>query len=85
LADRSDDSLGILGQAGRQTPPLAAVLPESLPGRIDLLIGPEGGLSEEEAAAATGAGFRPARIGPTVLRVETAAVAMLAAVMSRLD
>ncbi len=45
-----------------------------------LLIGPEGGLSDHERQSAIDAGFRPARLGHTVLRVETAAVAMLAAI-----
>jgi 16S rRNA (uracil1498-N3)-methyltransferase len=48
-------------------------------GAIRLLIGPEGGLSADELAAAQGAGFRIARLGPRVLRTETAGVAVLAA------
>ncbi|MFP4052481.1 MAG: RsmE family RNA methyltransferase [Phycisphaerae bacterium] len=44
-----------------------------------VLIGPEGGLSDPERRSAIDAGFRPVRLGHTVLRVETAAVAMLAA------
>ena len=48
-------------------------------GAIRLLIGPEGGLSADELAAAQRAGFRLARLGPRVLRTETAGVAVLAA------
>ena len=48
-------------------------------GAIRLLIGPEGGLAPEELAAAHRAGFRNVRIGPRVLRTETAGVAALAA------
>ncbi len=84
LATRPEDSIGILGQVGLATDPLAEVLPQSLPGQLDRLIGPDGGLTQGESTVATRAGFRPARIGRTVLRVETAAVAMLAGVMSRL-
>ena len=47
------------------------------PTRVDLLIGPEGGLSEDEIAAAEAAGFRPATFGPRVLRTETAPVVAL--------
>jgi len=47
---------------------------------MELLIGPEGGLTEEEERAALAAGFRAARLGPRVLRTETAAIAALAAV-----
>lgn len=46
---------------------------------IGLLIGPEGGLSPEEIDSATQAGFTALRLGPRVLRTETAAVATLAA------
>lgn len=48
------------------------------PGKLALLVGPEGGLSEDEIAAAEAAGFRPAALGPRVLRTETAPVAALA-------
>ncbi|WP_323846458.1 16S rRNA (uracil(1498)-N(3))-methyltransferase [Microbulbifer magnicolonia] len=42
-----------------------------------LLVGPEGGLSEVEIDAAIGRGFMPLRLGPRVLRTETAPVAAL--------
>lgn len=45
--------------------------------RIVVLIGPEGGLAETEQRAAIGAGFLAVRMGPRVLRTETAAVAAL--------
>jgi 16S rRNA (uracil1498-N3)-methyltransferase len=48
-------------------------------GAIRLLIGPEGGLAPEELAAAHRAGFRNVRLGPRVLRTETAGPAALAA------
>jgi 16S rRNA (uracil1498-N3)-methyltransferase len=50
---------------------------------ISVLIGPEGGLSEEELALAGTHGFEPRRLGPRVLRTETAAAAVLAALQSR--
>lgn len=49
----------------------------SLPSRVDLLIGPEGGLDDDELVAAQKAGFMPVRLGPRVLRTETAAVVAL--------
>jgi 16S rRNA (uracil1498-N3)-methyltransferase len=49
------------------------------PTRIAMLIGPEGGLSENEQEAAIAAGFQPLRMGPRILRTETAAIAALAA------
>lgn len=48
-----------------------------------LLVGPEGGLAVAELALARDAGFEPARLGPFVLRTETAAVAALSALVTR--
>lgn len=44
---------------------------------VALLVGPEGGFSEDEVADAERAGFVRAGLGPRILRVETAAVAVL--------
>lgn len=49
------------------------------PQAISLLIGPEGGFSEQEERTATERGVVPLSIGPRVLRTETAALAALAA------
>lgn len=46
-----------------------------------LLIGPEGGFSEDEVRAAEAHGFARAGLGPRILRVETAALAAVAMVM----
>jgi 16S rRNA (uracil1498-N3)-methyltransferase len=50
---------------------------------VDLLIGPEGGLEESEIDAAVAAGFTPVRIGPRILRTETASLAAIAILQSR--
>jgi len=42
------------------------------------LVGPEGGFTDDEAAAALAAGCLPVRLGRTVLRTETAAAAAVA-------
>jgi 16S rRNA (uracil1498-N3)-methyltransferase len=44
---------------------------------VTVLIGPEGGLTEVEQESALRAGFTPVRMGPRVLRTETAAIAAL--------
>ncbi|HWP95101.1 MAG TPA: 16S rRNA (uracil(1498)-N(3))-methyltransferase [Gammaproteobacteria bacterium] len=49
---------------------------------VELLIGPEGGLNAAEREAARAAGFTPVRLGPRVLRTETAAAAALAALQA---
>ena len=47
--------------------------------RIELLIGAEGGLAPEELEKAVHAGFVGIRLGPRILRTETAGLAALAA------
>lgn len=46
---------------------------------LTLMVGPEGGWSEEELAAAGKAGVEAVRLGPRVLRTETAGLALIAA------
>ncbi len=59
--------------------PVAAPLEShTRPHSLAFLIGPEGGLSEAEVAQAKAAGFHAARLGPRVLRTETAPVVALA-------
>ncbi len=60
--------------------PLLAVLPSDRPvtSRIALLLGPEGGFTDSERAAAIAAHWLPCSLGPTILRAETAAIAALA-------
>lgn len=55
----------------------------SRPDALTLLIGPEGGLSEGERHEARTAGYAGLRLGPRVLRTETAALAALSALQSR--
>lgn len=51
-------------------------------GEIQLLIGPEGGFTDDEYRAARAEGFTPIRLGPRVLRTETAALAALSAMQA---
>jgi 16S rRNA (uracil1498-N3)-methyltransferase len=64
--------------------PHAEVRPQSLvrPARSVLLAGPEGGFTETETRHAVKCGFIPVRLGPRVLRTETAALAALAAMQA---
>lgn len=52
------------------------------PQTLTLLIGPEGGLSDDEISQAQQAGFTAVQFGPRILRTETAAVASLAVVQT---
>ena len=76
--DAPDLKLIFWEEAGRQNS-----LQESLAAvdnihSVLLLIGPEGGFSSEEVAAALGAGFQSVTLGGRILRAETAAIAAVA-------
>ena len=51
-------------------------------GDIALLIGPEGGLSDEEVNQAQAAQFQPLCLGPRILRTETAAIAAISMIQA---
>ncbi len=62
--------------------PLADV---PIPGRAEIVVvvGPEGGITEEELAAFAAVGAEPLRMGSSVLRTSTAGVAAVAALLAR--
>jgi 16S rRNA (uracil1498-N3)-methyltransferase len=64
------------------TSPLAGVVPS---GSLLVVVGPEGGLSDEEVAAFEAAGAHAVRLGPEVLRTSTAGVAAVAALLARTE
>lgn len=70
-----------------EAPPLLRQLPErrTATDTVALLLGPEGGWTEEERAAARGAGWLPCSLGNTILRAETAGVAGLAVIRAAWD
>ncbi len=53
-------------------------------GEIALVVGPEGGIDNDELAAFVAAGAVPVRLGPDVLRTSTAGAAAVAALSVRL-
>jgi len=60
-------------------PPLASLPAAAAARSVTLLVGPEGGLTAQESHAARQRGFCPCRLGPRILRAETAPIAALAA------
>ncbi|HEY2794084.1 MAG TPA: 16S rRNA (uracil(1498)-N(3))-methyltransferase [Micromonosporaceae bacterium] len=64
--------------------PLSAVEVPS-EAEIVLVVGPEGGITDEEVAAFTAAGARTVRLGANVLRTSTAGVAALSILATRLN
>ena len=67
-------------------PSLATIsLPMDRQHPIVFLIGPEGGWAPDEQSLAQEQGFLPLTLGPRILRAETAAIAALSILQSRLD
>ena len=52
-------------------------------GTVLVVVGPEGGLTDEEVAALVDAGAHAVRLGAEVLRTSTAGVAAVSALLSR--
>lgn len=55
---------------------------EQSPATIALLIGPEGGLSDRDLQIAIAKDFKPIRLGPRILRTETAALTAISIIQS---
>jgi len=64
------------GEAGGSQPPLQTT-------DVAIVVGPEGGLTPQELDLLASSGWRSIQIGPHVLRIETAAVAVLASFWGR--
>ena len=77
LAVRADLALCCSERGGDDLP---AVMADRAPRSVAVLIGPEGGLTDDELAYAADAGLRPISLGPRTLRAETAALAVCAAI-----
>ena len=68
----------MLAPAATQT--LADITPPTAGESVELLIGAEGGLAPDEIEVAAAAGYIGVRLGPRILRTETAGMAALAAI-----
>lgn len=79
--ERTASTLRLVLAPGAQTGLGALTAPPG--GAVTLLVGPEGGFSDEELRAASACGFQPVALGPRVLRTETAGLAALAALQAR--
>jgi 16S rRNA (uracil1498-N3)-methyltransferase len=76
----SRSQLGIFLSERTEAPGLRGVLKDRAVSKAALAIGPEGGWTDDERAAALKAGFQEASLGRLILRTETAVIAALAAV-----
>lgn len=76
----AQNGLRILLSEASEATPLRQALSGQQVSSVVLAIGPEGGWTDEEFAAARAAGFVEASLGKLILRAETAVIAALAAV-----
>ena len=70
---------------GEGTRPLPALLPAKTPGSVSVVVGSEGGFSEDEAEEAKAAGFLLAGLGKRILRCETAPLFALSCLAFRYE
>lgn len=71
----------VLDESGNAPPLLAALPPSRRPeDTVALLVGPEGGWTEQEREHTAAAGWHAVSLGPQILRAETAAIAALAVI-----
>lgn len=86
MTEKAAHSLAlILTERRDQISSLASIeLPSTPETSILVLVGPEGGWTQEEIAIAEGASFIPVTLGPKILRAETAAMIAMGILQSRL-
>jgi len=75
----SSAELGLFCYEDEKKKKLGELFPDSCPGDVAIVIGPEGGFSPAEASAASGAGVTCISLGDRILRTESAAPFVLAA------
>ncbi len=81
VAAKADDAKRLLAHP-RSAHPISDVVREGKAapsGGFSLIVGPEGGLTDEEAAMAVSAGWTAVDLGARILRVETAAAVLVTA------
>jgi 16S rRNA (uracil1498-N3)-methyltransferase len=77
----ADATLAVVLHEDATTPLSSLDVPTT--GTILMVVGPEGGLTEDEVGAFTDAGGHAVRLGAEVLRTSTAGVAAVSALLSR--
>lgn len=82
VADRLSSAQVAIVLDGEGATALAAIKVPTA-GEVIVVVGPEGGITDEELATFTTAGAKACRLGPTLLRTSTAGVAAAAALLAR--
>jgi 16S rRNA (uracil1498-N3)-methyltransferase len=75
---------GLFFSTEPDAPPIRNAFSRLPGGPLHLFIGPEGGWTEEELGRFRSAGLTPVSLGPTILRIETAALSAAAVVQALL-
>jgi 16S rRNA (uracil1498-N3)-methyltransferase len=86
LGEAPPDALRVFAQPGGE--PVGGALRQrdhKLPSAIAIAVGPEGGFTTAEYASAVQHGWQPVGLGQRILRIETAALALVATVVSRME
>lgn len=81
---KSPNSLALMPWEEANSPSLKTILAEAKPAQVSVFIGPEGGFAPEEAALAQTAGVRLVKLGPRILRAETAGLAVCSVILYEL-
>ena len=84
IKQASSDSLMIMPWEEARRSTLKSILAQARVDNISVFIGPEGGFTEQEAAWVREAGGEVVKLGPRILRAETAGLAACAAIMYEL-
>ncbi len=79
------DSLLLMPWEEAGDPPLKSLLAGSQAETVSVFIGPEGGFTAPEAALVGDAGGHVIKLGPRILRAETAGLAVCAAIFYQMD
>jgi 16S rRNA (uracil1498-N3)-methyltransferase len=85
LAQRSSEDLGLMAYEGERAATLRVALADVKPPSVTIIVGPEGGFSDDEVGQAVESGVRAITLGPRILRTETAALSAVSQIFYALD
>lgn len=85
IAGMASADLAFLCYEGGDTTPLGSLLPKKPVGTVAFLVGPEGGISPNEAEMAKSSGIALCGLGNRILRTESAAAFVLAGLSFRYE
>ncbi|MFZ5646668.1 MAG: 16S rRNA (uracil(1498)-N(3))-methyltransferase [Bacillota bacterium] len=84
LSGMPEGSLAVMPWEGEESRSFSDALAGETPGRVYVIIGPEGGFEKYEVEEARRAGVVTVSLGPRILRTETAGLVCVALIMHRL-